>query len=156
MRNLSSTPPRAELTQYLITILNPEMIVYAYDKPDNSSGGWNKEPGSPGSSFRPYSVITPLPAGDPQGSLADTGTEWVLSYSISTYGVLGLQTERQSDKIRKLWSETERGPVLLGTETWTVMKARCPRIGGIVTNRSGTKPIFEQNDTGEIHLSKGR
>lgn len=155
--NRNSSPPRSYLTEFLVNVITTGGIIcFPYEKPDGSTGGWTNEPGLPGSQYIPYSMLHPLPAGDPQGSLADSGTEWDMSYSLNHYGVSGTQVERQSDKIRKLWSEIPRGSVTLGTEKWNILKARPTRIGGVVPNKSGTKTVFEQNDTVIIHISKGK
>lgn len=151
----NSTPQRAELTVYLENLLRSSGIaIYAYKKPDDSPGGWNNNPGAPGSQYVPYSVINPLVASEPSGSLGDSGQIWRLPYSLHSYGISGVQTERQSDKLRKLVNEMERVVVVLGGDSWCIMKATTPTVGGIVPIEATAMTTYAQYDQLMIWISK--
>ena len=154
MRRHDSTPQRSYLTEYLLEQIRLAMPAYAYDKPENTVGGWSDDPAKPTSKYVPYSVVEPLQAVASEGSVGRPASIWTLPYSLSSYGVSGTQVERQSDRLRKLVCEIENVAIQLGSHQWTILRVTCPRIGQVTRNRSGIKPIYEQNDTAQIQISK--
>lgn len=154
MRRSDSTPQRGYLTQYLLDQITAAMTAYSYDKPENSPGGWTDDPTKPTSRYVPYSLIEPLTAIASEGSVGQPASIWTIPYSMSSYGVTGTQTERQSDKLRKLVCEIENTVVTLGSDQWKILRVTCPRIGQVIRNKSGVKPVYEQNDTAQVQISK--
>lgn len=155
MATRNSTPDRSDLTEYILGIADfGSQIVYSYEKPDGSPGGWNDDPQKPGSSYIPYTVINPQVASQPTGSLADSSDTWVLPYSLQSFGVSGTQVERQSDRLRKLVSEMERAVVLLGEDNWKILKVTCPTIGAVVRYKETAKATYAQYDQMLIWISK--
>lgn len=154
MGRFDSTPQRAYVTDHLLEQIRASLTAYSYDKPENTPGGWTDDPSKPTSRYVPYSIIEPLQAVASEGSVGRPATIWTLPYSLTSYGVTGTQAERQSDKLRKLVCEIENEVVLFGSDQWKILRVTCPRIGQVMRNRSGVKPIYEQNDTAQVQISK--
>lgn len=150
----NSTPNRAEMTMYLRDQISNEILIYAYEKDEAQVGGWTETPAGRTSVYIPYSVVSPLEANQPDGTLQDSGAIWGLPYSFRTYGASGYHVERQSDRLRKIVNGMVREIVDLDGDSWSIMKAIFPTIGSVTINRSGSRPTYAQYDTMLVTISK--
>lgn len=129
---------------------------------DNSSPddpfGWSGEPNAENSTFTPWMMLAEL-SGQPQkppGGLGDTGTEWILPYSVFYAGLSRRQTEALADRLRDALVNIERENVTGVNGSWRIQKISCTAIGS--SNRIGSAypDYFSQTDTFEVWTSKGR
>lgn len=120
--------------------------------------GWSGEPNEQNSSFTPWLTLSPLTA-QPQrvpGALADTGTEWVLPYSVYLAGLTRKQTDALADRIRQNLMELERTGIVTESGSWRVMKVSCTSIGASTRVSSPYPDYYTQADSYEIWISKER
>lgn len=153
--NRNSTPNRGDLTKHIVSeIRNTGVLIYPYELPDRSPGGWDGPADNPSSKYRTYSILNPVTANNFSGSIEDPAGIWQIPYSLTNYGKTGEQTEAQSDKLRKLVSGMVRQSIQLGTETWTIMKVHCTTIGAVLPTHSGQSAFWSEYDSLVVWISK--
>ena len=154
---MQSNPNRRYLTEWLNDRLNTQIISVIVDVPAGEwNGGWSDDPKQLGSYYQPYTVLTPVTAATPEGTIADPGEIWSMPYSLASYGVTARSLEDQADIARRIVSETVRSAVDLGGVSWGIMNVRTDSIGGIEVNRSVEPRVFSQRDMVLVQINKRR
>lgn len=153
---MRSTIDRGVITSYLQTHLTgAEFTVGIVVAPDGA--GWQGEPGTAGSVFVPYTVLTPLNSTSPSGGLADSSSEWQLPYTFSTYGVDARQVEDLADDVRRVLADLRRVNVTMrdGATSWQIQQTTCQSMGGVgYTTQMEPPTAFSQTDSMVLWLSK--
>ena len=151
---MPSSVSRGPITTRLITELETAGFPVGDNTAPDVTYGWSGEPGS--GTFTPWMTITPLAAQQqrPPGSLGDTGTEWIMPYSVFYAGISRAQSEALADRMRNALTNITRESVTTDTGSWRIMKLSCTAIGS--TNKIGsTYPdYFTQVDTFEVWITK--
>lgn len=70
------------------------------ESPRGGVAGWQGDPNEPGTTFTPYSVITPMTANAGSGPFDSTQSDVSLPYAVTSYGVSVMQCEDQADLVR--------------------------------------------------------
>lgn len=70
------------------------------EAPRGGVAGWTGDPNEAGTTFRPYSVLTPMQAGTGSGPLDNTQADVVLPYAVTSYGISVDQCEDHADLVR--------------------------------------------------------
>lgn len=125
--------------------------------PDGDEFGWDGQPGKPGSSFRPYVIVTPMQSSASSGAIRGVQNDWHFPYSISSFGATRVQAEWLNDYLRDwLYDNTPRKT--FDAEEgyfYTVQGVKIDMIGGIVRSDTIEPPIFGQTDVYSIWITKG-
>ena len=123
------------------------------DVPDEAYGP-SGTPGEPGYKFTPYSIVTPMSAGEGYGPISDTDSIFSFPYSVSSFGTTREQTEWIADMARNSFSSLRRQSFDGADGTYTIMKCRLTMIGGIQKSGQTAPHVFGQTDTVTVFLSK--
>ena len=152
-----SSPARGPITTRILT----ELKGPGFPVGDNSSPeepyGWSGEPNADSTSFTPWMSLSAM-TGTPQRTQAmgDTGTEWILPYSVFYAGVSRKQAEALADRLRAALTDIVRESVTTETGNWRIQKISCTAIG--TSNRIGSSypDYYTQADSFEVWISKER
>lgn len=87
----------AQVTAFLESTNRP---VGLGEAPRGGVAGWQGDPNEPGTTFIPYSVLTPMTASAGTGPFSDSQSDVSLPYALTSYGVTVAQTEDQADLMR--------------------------------------------------------
>ena len=120
-----------------------------------TDAGWRDDVYSEGAEFIPYIVINPQTSSQPSGSMATSSSDWVLPYTISSYGITRAQVEDLSDDARAtlINGRGETFTMRDGT-TWKVISIQCSSIGGVGVNQNIVPFAYSQSDSIVIYISK--
>lgn len=124
-------------------------------QPPDANFGWSGTPGDVGSTFTPYSILTPLSGSNSSGPLSDTQADWLLGYSLSSFGTSRSQCEWIADLARASLQSLVRTTFDGVDSTYTILQARIDAIGGIVRSDAVNPPLFGQTDSIAIRVTKG-
>lgn len=149
---------RGPITTRLLAELAEEGFPVGDQTSPDGEYGWAGEPNTENTAFTPWMVLSPL-TGQPQrvpGAMGDTGTEWMLPYTVFYAGISRKQAEALADKMRAALCNIERESITTSTGDWRIMKISCTAIGG--TNRVGAAypDYFTQTDSFEVWITKER
>jgi len=119
--------------------------------------GWQGEPNEPGTTFTPWLSLSPGSAvlQNPAGAMADSQSDWRLSYAVTYAGVSRKQTEALADRMRLNFTNIAREDITGETGTWRIQKVTCMTIGNINRIASAYPDYFTQADTFEVWVTKG-
>lgn len=143
---------RGDLTAWLLTRMGTELMVGDAIAPD--AGGWDGPPTKDGSSYQAYVVLTPMPASDNTGPMADSSADWTLPYRIDSYGISREQVEWQADKARALIRPTRRENITAGGDTYRIQQVRTTSLGGIGRTDNTEPSEYSQSDMVAVYVSK--
>jgi hypothetical protein len=154
---MPSSLSRGPITTRLLTELETE----GFPVGDNASPmvpyGWQGEPNQPGTTFTPWSSLSPGAATlqNPGGAMGDSQSEWRLAYMVTYAGLSRKQTEALADRMRMNLTNIARESVQTDTGNWRIQKVTCTAIGN--TNRIGSAypDYFTQADSFEVWVTKG-
>lgn len=153
-----SSLSRGPITTRLITELATEGFPVGDNTSPENPYGWSGEPNSEDATFTPYMTIAALTAAPQRvsGALGDTGTEWVLPYSVFYAGISRRQAEALADRMREKFTGITRENIETPTGNWQIQKISCTSVGGSVKQGSAFPDFFTQVDTIEVWVSKRR
>lgn len=159
MTGTRSSISRAHVTASLITTLvglgNP---VGDGNVPQGVSYGWQGAPNDIGSFFIPWLSVMPgvgRPSATTPGSFGDSGSEHVLSYSITINAVDREGVEWLADSTRKEMVNVPRTTLDCGVYgMWKIQQIRSTSIGGILRVRTTDPDYYVQTDGYDIWVSK--
>jgi hypothetical protein len=117
--------------------------------------GWSGTPGEVGSTFTPYSVVSPQGANTSDGPLAATQADWIARYSVTSFGASRKQAEWLADQTGNSLSSLRRTTFDGGDGTYTIASVRLESMGGIVRTDALEPPTFGQSDVFALYVSKG-
>ena len=143
---------RGDLTQVLLAKIRSELLCGDAVAPDE--GGWDGPPTKNGSTYHSYVVLTPMPAADQSGPLADSSADWTLPYRIDSYGVSRAQVEWQADRSRALIRPVHRENMTAGGEVYRIQQVRVQSLGGIGRSDATDPPEYSQSDIVAVYVSK--
>lgn len=155
---MTSTVSRGPLTTRVLDELKDLSFPVGDNSAPTTPYGWQGEPNATGSSFIPWLSLTSL-AAQPQripGALSDTGTEWIMPYTVFFAGLSRKQTDALADKTRENLVNMERELISTLTGDWRVMKVGCTAIGSANRVGSAYPDYYTQADTYEVWISKER
>jgi len=123
-------------------------------------GGWQGEPNQAGTDFVPYVVLTPGVGNNqsPAGPLSDTSADWILSYSLSGFGVSRQQCEWVADRARDALKPLRHTVHQLGptaSYNHTIQKISTAAIGSIQRVDATNPPYWGQVDQLTVWVTKG-
>jgi len=153
-----SSIERGPITRRLIEELKNEGFPVGDNDSPEDPYGWNGEPRGADSTFTPWMSIVPL-TGQQQrvpGALGDTGTEWMLPYSVFYSGLTRAHVEALADKMRLAFTNIVREGVEGQNGGWRIMKISCQTVGGCNRVGSTYPDYFTQTDTFQVWVSKER
>lgn len=153
-----SAVARGPITTRILTELETAGFPVGDNAVPDDEYGWTGEPDAQDATFTPWLTLTPL-AGQPQrtpGALGDTGTEWVLPYSVYYAGLSRKQTEALADRLRAALCTIAREAVDTETGRWRIMKITCTALGSSNRVSSVYPDYYTQADTFEVWITKER
>lgn len=147
---------RRNLTDLLVTTLATQTGYPVGDAhtPDPPYG-WSGQPGDPGSTFSPYSIITPMTSSRASGPLSDTHSDWQLNYSVSSFGTSREQCEWISDKARSAFISLKNTNFDGIDSQYRIQQIRTETLGGVIRSDSVEPPLFGQTDVFSVWVAKG-
>ena len=84
------------------------------EMPRGGVAGWQGgQPNADGTNFIPYTVITPLSVQMGTGPLSDSGTDVVIPYAVTSYGVSRQQCEWMADGVRAAIEGLHRADIVM-------------------------------------------
>lgn len=148
---------RKALTDLLIATLADvtELAVGDAHSPEPGTFGWSGTPGSVGSTFTPYNILTPLTASRPDGPLSDSHADWQMPYTISSFGTSRSQCEWLADIARGALIALRYEEFDGVDGDYTIQQVRVDSIGGIQRSDSVEPPTFGQSDMITVWITKG-
>lgn len=146
---------RRLLTDALITAVSTAtgFPVGDADHPDPPYG-WSGQSGAPGSTFSPYSILTPQNSSQSSGPLSDTQGDWHLTYTIASFGTNRTQCEWICDLARSAFSSLKKETFESGSDTYQIMQVRTENIGGVVRSDAVEPATFGQTDVISVWVTK--
>jgi hypothetical protein len=115
---------------------------------------WEGQPNQDDSTFRPYSVLTPMNSGPATGSIDFTAQDWQLPYGLSSFGVKPEQTELIADEMREMFYSMKKTSVTLGDETYRILQVRIDSIGALQRVDATDPSYWGQTDGYSVWISK--
>lgn len=146
---------RGPVTALLIDALKTSNLPVGDNNAPQDPYGWQSdEPNAEGSNFIPWMSITAGPgkAQTRPGSVGDSNSEWLMSYSVFYTGVTRDQCDWLADKMRGLLTEIKK----VSVNGWRIQQVKCPNIGGTNRISSPFPDYYTQADSFEVWLSKER
>ena len=116
--------------------------------------GWNGQPGAPGSTYIPYTVLTPTTITTTSGPLSDPQADVRVPYGLSTFGVNRGQVEELADRCRQALLPLRKQVINLGGVDHKVQQVHFSSIGGISRVDAADPPTFGEVDTVTVWLTK--
>lgn len=153
MRRFPSFLPRSDLTDWILDYMRGQNLVVG-DGEAPAQGGWTGPMQDPSSDFIQYVVLSPGTVGDPTGPLADTQADFVVPYSITSYGLNRSMAEKTSEAARQVAVDAPRTMVLLGNSSWVIQQVRASSIGGVVRNDNAESAKYSEIDIVSFYMSK--
>lgn len=154
---MPSTPSRGPITSRVIAELETEGFPVGDNEAPAVPYGWSGDPNEENQSFTPWMTVTAMTAQAqrPSGAIGDTGTEWVMPYSVFYAGMTRKQCEALADRLRAALCNINRETVATPSGNWKIQKISCSVIGS--SNRIGSAypDYFTQADTFEVWITKG-
>ena len=145
---------RGPLTDELITVLETLGKPVGDATAPEPPFGWSDQPGAIGSRFVPYVVLTPLSSGIPSGPFSDSQADWILPYSVQSFGASRQQCEWMADLARSAIVATTRTTYDLGDGDYKIMQVRTDSIG-VVTRQDTVDPgYYAQMDVVSVWVTK--
>lgn len=143
------------------TVIATVAVATGYEVGDSNSPapgatwGWSGTPGEVGSTFTPYSVVSPQLASNSDGPLSDTQADWIIRYSVTSFGASRKQAEWLGDLTASSLSSLRRTSFDGGDATYRIASVRLESIGGIVRTDVLEPPTFGQSNLFALYVSKG-
>lgn len=145
--------PRSYLTDWVLAYLTDQgVLVGDGEAPD--TGGWDASPQDPASTYHSYVVLAPGTVGDGSGPLGDTQADFMVPYSLTSYGLNRSMAEKTSEEARKVAVAAPRTMVLLGDSQWAIQQVRASSVGGVVRNDNAETAKYSEIDIVSFYMSK--
>ena len=146
---------RRNLTDLILETVSGQTSLPVGDAhPPDAPYGWSGTPGEIGSTFTPYTIVTPQSGSISTGSLADTQADWRLPYSLSSFGTSREQCEWVCDLARSAFIVLKEEEFDGVDGTYYIQTVRLETIGGIVKTESLEPPTFGQTDMITVWVTK--
>jgi len=146
---------RGYFTAWLLSVLNTSDFPVGDGNTPVEAYGWQGQPNDAGSHFLPWLSSMPGTGRPTAGSMGDSSSEHILSYTISFNAVTREQVEWIADKMRAVLVSTTRVTVNCGAfGNWRVQQARNVSIGGVMRVKSSFPDYYVQSDAFDIWVSK--
>lgn len=148
---------RRNLTDALLAAVGTttDLPVLDAQPPSNTNFGWSGQPGEAGSTFTPYTILTPQQSSNATGPLADTHSDWRLSYSLTSFGTSREQCEWIADLARSSLYGLQRDTFDGIDSDYTILQVRTDTIGGVIRSDVTNPPMFGQTDIYSVWVAKG-
>lgn len=111
--------------------------------------GWLGQPGAPGSTFRPYVVLSEIVASHSSGSLTEAQTDWQLPYQVESFGITRDQAEKMAELARRALGSLQTTPntlVNLAGAAYNIAWVRYDAIGQPNPVDALDPPIYSVQD----------
>jgi hypothetical protein len=118
--------------------------------------GWKGEPNKPGSQFIPYVVLTTLTAARSDGSFAQPQKDWMMPYSVQSFGVMPEQAQWMSDETRGVLHALRLTILDLGDANYKIDYVNSDTLGGINRIDVANTPFYGIQDGVSLSLRKQR
>ena len=116
--------------------------------------GWSGTPGEIGSTFTPYSIVTPGSASNFSGPFSDSHADIQLPYTVSSFGTSREQCEWICDKAREAFISL-KDTVFDGIDSdYVILQVRTMTMGGIVRSANVEPATFGETDVFSVWASK--
>jgi hypothetical protein len=150
---MSSAPSRSVLSNWLKDKLLA-MPIKAERVIAPSDAGWQSDGATANAEFIPYAVITPQTGVPTSASFDNTGDDWDMSYTISSYGVDPDQVEELADDVRAALVGVKGINLVMGSSNWRITRIKCPSIGGVGYTTAVIPTAYSQSDSFTLTLSR--
>lgn len=119
-----------------------------------SGGGWQGQPNTSGTNFKPFTIIIPQSTGTSTGPLTDTQADWHMPYSVQSFGITAAQSEHMADQARLALQIVKHTVLSLGDGNYQVQQVRVDQIGSLQRVDTTDPPFWGQNDLLNLWLAK--
>lgn len=124
------------------------------DLPNGKHAGWNGQPGTAGSTYVPYAVLTPAAVSVSSGPVSDPQADARLPFTLAMYGVNRGQVETLAGRLRVALHGLRRSRFNSAGIEHQIQQVWFDVLGGIVRVETTDPPTYGEIDTFTVWTTK--